>query len=162
MRPVSAGDATLFCELHGDPDTMRFVGSPLSVERAQRRFRKILASLGRTPLERLYLVMIEKATRQPIGLAAVQEFDTRRRRVEAGIMLKLEGRGRGFGKEGLRALVTHAFAVFPVDEVWIQHAEDNLAAQRVPMSLGLSRNTEAEACAGMGKCVWSAHRDSWR
>ena len=162
MRLLSEGDAALFCDLYGDPDTMRFVGPPLSRERAQRTFRKTLASMDCRPLVRLFLVIIEKASQQAIGIGAFQGFDALRRRVEAGILLKPESCGRGLGKEGFCALVTHAFAIFPVDEVWAQHAVDNSIAQRVPISLGFARNIDAAACDDApGKCIWSAYRESW-
>jgi RimJ/RimL family protein N-acetyltransferase len=160
IRPLSEGDATFYCDLYGDPDTMRFVGPPLSRERAQRSFRKALAS-RHCPLERLFLVIVAKASKQAIGIGALQDFDARRRRVEAGMILECESVGRGFGKEGLCALVTYAFAIFPVDEVWIQHAADNSNAKRVPISLGLSRNTDAAYDDGSGRFIWSAHRESW-
>ena len=137
---------------------MRFVGPPLSRERAQRSFRKALASRHR-PLERLFLVIVAKASGQGIGIGAVQDFDASRRRVETGIMLGCESHGHGFGKEGLCALVTYACAVFPADEVWIQHAADNASAKGLAVSLGLSRNTDA---AYKDKFIWSAHRESWR
>ncbi len=161
MRPLSEGDAGLYCDLYGDPDTMRFVGPPLSRERALRSFRKALAALHRRPLERLLLVIVAKASQQSIGISAFQDFDARRRRVEAGMMLGCGSRGRGFGKEGLCALVTYAFAEFPVDEVWIQHAAANSNAQRVPVSLGLARNTDPAYADGSGRLIWSAHRESW-
>ena len=153
MRPVVQADASLYCDLYGDPDTMRFVGPPLTRERALRNFRKVLDSS-----DCRLLVIIEKASGQSIGIGAFQDFDTRGRRVEAGMMLVGEARGRGFGREGLRALIDHAFVAFAVDEVWIQHAADNMDARRVPVSLGLSHNTEARS----GKLVWSAYRHSWR
>lgn len=157
MRQAVEADADLYCDLYGDTGTMRFVGPPLSRERAQRRFHKVLASAGRRPIERVFLVIVDKATRQSIGIGAFQDFDTRRRRVEAGMMLRSGWRGRGFGSEGLRALVDFAFATFEVDEVWIQHAADNLEARRVPVSLGLSHNRDGES----GKLTWSAQRHSW-
>lgn len=160
MRPLSQGDATLYCDLYADPDTMRFVGPPLSRERARRSFRKALAS-RRQPLEGLFLVIVEKASQRDIGISAFQSLDARSRRVEAGMMLGCESRGRGFGREGLSALVSYAFATFPVDEVWIQHAADNSNARRVPISLGLSRNTDAAHNDGSGRLIWSAYRESW-
>ena len=162
MRSVSEADETLFCDLYGDPETMRFVGPVLTRERAQRSFRIVLASLDSHPLERLFLVIVEKASQRAIGISAFQHFDAHRRRVEAGMVLNSESRGRGFGKEGLHALVTHGFAIYPVDEVWIQHAADNAIARRVPISLGLARNTDAPALeVAPGKCIWSAYRESW-
>jgi RimJ/RimL family protein N-acetyltransferase len=157
MRQAVESDSALYCDLYGDPGTMRFVGAPLPRERAQRSFRKVLASLARRPIERELLVIVEKATRQSIGISAFQDFDTRRRRVEAGMMLTSAARGRGFGSEGLRALVDFAFATFEVDEVWIQHAADNMEARRVPISLGLTHNRDGDS----GKLSWFAQRHSW-
>src|SRR5262249_9762336 len=97
-----------------------------------------------------------------IGFGAFQCFDPQHGRVEAGMVLNAESRARGFGKEGLHALITHAFAVFPVNEVWIQHAADHALARGVPVSLGLSLNTDGAAYGvPPGKCVWSAFRESW-
>jgi RimJ/RimL family protein N-acetyltransferase len=157
MRPVVEADAALYCELYGDPETMRFVGPPLSQERAQRGFRKMLEVIGRRPPECVLLVIEEKATHQSIGIGAFQDFDSRRRRVQAGMMLGGGARGRGFGKEGLRALITYAFVAFAVDEVWTQHAPDNREAEGLTASLGLSHNNETKS----GKLVRSAHRHSW-
>ena len=151
------GDEALYCWLYGDPETMRFVGPPLSPERAQRSFRKLLASLERRPIELVLLVIVEKATDRSIGIGAFQDFDHRRRRVQAGMMLGAGARGRGFGKEGLRALIDYAFVTFAVDEVWTQHAGDNTQAGGLTVSLGLSHNTETKS----GKLVRSAFRHSW-
>jgi RimJ/RimL family protein N-acetyltransferase len=162
MRPLSEGDASLYCGLYGDPHTMHFVAPPLSRERAERSFRIVLASLARRRLGRLSLVIVEKARQQAIGIGGYREFDARRRRVEAGMILKPESCGRGFGKEGLGALVTHAFAAFPVDEVWIQYAAENRNARGVRVSLGFSHGTGAAASDERpGQCFWSAYRQSW-
>jgi ribosomal-protein-alanine N-acetyltransferase len=162
MRPVSEDDATFYCDLYGDPHAMHFVGPPLSRERAERSFRVVLASRDRRPLVRVFMAIVEKASQQVIGIGGYQDFDARRRSVEAGMILKPESWGRGFGKEGLGALVTHAFAVFPVDEVWIQYAAENPNARGVRVNLGFSHGTDAAASDERpGQCFWSAYRQSW-
>lgn len=157
MRPVVPGDEALYCWLYGDPETMRFVGPPLSRERARRGFRKVLESLERRPIELVLWVIEEKATDRSIGIGAFQDFDHQRRRVQAGMILGGGARGRGFGKEGLRALIDYAFVTFAVDEVWTQHAVDNTGAGGLTVSLALSHNTETRS----GKLVRSAFRHSW-
>ena len=62
------------------------------------------------------------------------------------------------GREGLSALIDYALKTFAVDTVWIQHAAANMNARRVPVSLGMSYNTDSK----YGKLVWSAYRHSWR
>lgn len=162
MRPLSKGNAALYCHLYGDPDTMRFVGRPLSRERAERSFRNALASLDCRPVERLFLAIVEKASQEAIGISALQDLDAPRRRMQAGIMLVSGSRGRGFGKEVLGALVTHAFAVFPVDEVWVQHVAANSMAESLPINLGFSRNFDtADYGEESGTCIWSVDRETW-
>jgi ribosomal-protein-alanine N-acetyltransferase len=161
MRPLSEDDASLYCNICEDPDAMRFVGRPLSPERAQRSFRKALESLDCCPLEQLFLVVVDKASQEAIGISALTQFDARRRRVQAGIMLTSESRGRGFGKEILRAMVTRAFGILPVDEVWVQHARANAMAQSLPVSLGFSRQLDAvDYGEEADKCIWSVARET--
>jgi RimJ/RimL family protein N-acetyltransferase len=111
------------------------------------------------------MLIVEKELEQAIGIGSLQDFDRSRRRVEAGVVLKTGARALGFGKEALAALVTRGFAMFPVDEVWIQHAAANSLARGVPVSLGFARNLEAEASEatseGSAKNIWSAYRESW-
>jgi len=162
LRPLIESDAPFFCEIYGDPDAMHFVGPTLTWERAQRSFQRVLRLLRARPLERLFLMLIERSSEQAIGIGSLQSSDVHRHRVEAGMILKSPARGRGYGKEGLFALVTHAFTLFPADEVWIQHATDNSIARRVPISLGLSSSLDTAAYeVGPGKCIWSAYRHSW-
>ncbi len=163
MRSVSEDDERFYCDLYGDPRAMRFVGGPLSRERSERSFRIVLASRFRRPLRRIFMVIIERSSQRAIGIGGYQHINGRRRRVEAGMILKPESQGRGFGKEGLAGLVTHAFEVLPVDEVWIQHAAENRIARRVPVSLGFSPGTDSAPFGGRpGQCLWSAYRESWR
>jgi RimJ/RimL family protein N-acetyltransferase len=158
MRSLSQGDEDLYCGLYGDPDTMRYIGPPLSREPALRNFRKVLASLGRRPVERVMLAIVESTSNRCIGIGALQDFEPGRRRVEAGMMLVREGRGRGFGTEGLRALVSYSFATFEVDEVWLQHDANSAAAWRVPASLGFLQSTDPDK---PGTSIWSAYRHLW-
>lgn len=140
---------------------MRFVGPPMSLERARRSFGIILA-LGHEKSPQRFMAIVEKATGRPVGISAFQHFDVRRRRVEAGIVLDGPSRGRGFGKEGLRALVAHAFENYGLEEVWLQHAADHETAGRVPASLGFLRRTDPrDYGAAPGNCIWSTTAGGW-
>lgn len=162
VRPLSDTDEALYCELFTDAPTMRFVAPPLSPVRATRGFRKYLKSPRRCAAGQLLLAVIEKAGGQPIGICALQQLDECRRRVEAGIMLKPAVHGRGFAKEGLAALVTQAFAVLPVDEVWVQVAVDHAVVERLVISVGFARRGDsATGDEYSAKYVWSVCRESW-
>ena len=44
------------------------------------------------------------------------------------MMLESSGRAQGVASEALIALIAHAFATLPVDEVWVRIAMDHAAA----------------------------------
>lgn len=107
------------------------------------------------------MTIVEKATGRSVGIGAFQNFDGRRR-VEAGLVLDGPSRGRGFGKEALRALVDLAFQNDEVDELWLQHAAEHGIAGRVPASLGFLRAEDAsDYDAADGNRVWFTSRAVW-
>lgn len=160
LRSLSESDESLYCELYGDAQTMRFIGPPLSPDRAARSFRKTLDSTRRHPVEQLILAVIDEAAQQAIGICSIQQFDAHRRRAEAGIMLKPASHTRGLAKECFRALITYAFAMFPLDEIWSQIAADHSVAERVLIGVGFSRSDESRG-ERPGQRIWSAYRESW-
>ena len=48
------------------------------------------------------------------------------------MMLLPSGRAQGFATETLIAVLAHAFAKLPFDEVWVRFAVDHAAAERLP------------------------------
>ncbi len=131
LRPLQASDATLFRELYADAETMRFIGEPLTPERAARSCRKAAAALGEYPIQRVFLAVVEKATQQVLGICAIVQFDAGRRRAEVGIMLKSEARCRGLAREGLGRLVNETWRLFPVDEIWVECSALNPVVERM-------------------------------
>lgn len=163
MRPIEARDATLFEHLYTDAETMRFIGAPLSPERAARSFRSALAGMQRQPVERVFFAALEKATNSAVGLCSLQDFDAGQRRVQVGMMFVAAARARGYAKEGLVGLVQQVFARLPVDEMWAEFAIDHVAVQRVMLSVGFAHRGDAarqESGNGQGN-AWSVRRHSW-
>jgi len=162
MRPLEPGDEALFIDLYTDAETMRYIGEPLSQERAMRSFRKALAKPSAQSSDLRFFAMLEKLTHRSIGMCAIQSFDIDTRRAEIGMMLKSEARGRRHATEALAALVTATFSVLPIDTVWVQYSPEHLAAERLVASIGFKR------CADRGfdiehgvRCVWSIDRSTW-
>ena len=118
MRQLQAEDETLFLDLYTDAETMRYIGEPLSSERAKRSFRKLSASTSESPPKRVFLTVLDKATQRPLGICAIVQFEAGMTRAEVGIMLKSDARSKGFAREGLNGLVKQIFPVFPVSEIW--------------------------------------------
>lgn len=162
LRLLAASDEDLYCELYTDVATMRFIGAPLSQDRAERSFRKALQLTHRHPMEQLFLTIIDRATRQTVGICSIQQFDERTRRAEAGIILKPAVHTQGMGKEAFAALVTCGFEMFPIDEVRARISVDHSAAEGVLASIGfLRRGDIAPAQERPDNSIWSTYRESW-
>lgn len=162
LRLLAESDENLYCGLYTDAATMRFIGAPLSRERAARSFRKVLRLTHHLPCELLFATIFEKNTLQAIGVGSVRPFDERARQAEAGIILQPAGHARGVGKEAFAALITQGFAMFQIDEIQAHISLGNLAAQGMVAGLGF-------VCCGDGgaaqehlqRRVWSVDRDDW-
>ena len=159
---LSEADEALYCELYSEADTMRYIGAPLSPERAARSFRRALARSNEQPSGPELFAIVEKSTQHAVGLCGVQPIDTAMRRAEIGILLNPEARGLGYAAEGLAALLLHAFSALPIDAVWVQYQSSNAAAERLFIGLGFLLQVDGEigdACNA--RHVRSVHRSSW-
>lgn len=161
MRPLSADDTALYAHLYTDAETMRFIGAPLSPERAAASFHKALAGMDRKPIERLFLTVVEKVSNADVGICSLQNFDAHRRSIQAGVMFVAGARARGYSKEGFIGLIQQVFAQLSVDELWVQFAMDHVAVQRAVISVGFARSEAAAEHGSEQRSVWSVRRDSW-
>ena len=162
IRPLSECDETLYCELFTDADTMRYIGPPMSPDRAARSFRIAVALTRRRPARRLFFTVAMRSAQRKIGICSLQQIDPIQRRAEVGVVLKSFARAQGVAREILRALVEQALTSLPVDEIWLQYSQDHQLAERLFIAAGLSRRPDPAAYGeGPDKRVWAAHRQSW-
>jgi ribosomal-protein-alanine N-acetyltransferase len=161
-RPLAEADEALFCDLYADAETMRFIGPPLSRERAARGFRSILKLMRVESADQVFFTISDRDTQQAIGISSIQHLDPAGRRAEAGIIIASKHRARGFAKEGLSGLLRFAFDTLPIDEVWVQIAVDHTVVEKLVIGVGLARGAQITAKGGQSAMrIWSAHRDSW-
>ena len=163
LRSIRESDEELYCGLFCDPETMRFIGPPWTRAEAARAFRGVLDATRATPPRALFLVMVPRTAQEPIGLCSLQNFDPAGRRIEMGVMVASQVRARGLASEALIAVIAHAFATMPVDEVWVRIALHHAACERTAEIIGLVRHAQA-APEDLARNVsrWSAYRGSWR
>lgn len=149
---LSEEHESLYCGFFTDPVTMRHIGPPLTLELAKRQFRGALASSRREPPERLLFSIRERTSECHIGICALQNIDRVRSRAEVGVMLQPARQGQGLGTEALRLVLTIAFTVLGVDEVWGQFEPSHVAVERMNLRAGMIRYgswTDYEARPGM-------------
>jgi len=162
VRPLQAGDEALFHGLYTDPETMRFIGKPLSAEQASSRFRKIAAQQRKPSLKGCFLAMLDKATWQSLGICGTSHYDVAARRLEVGLVLRREARAQGFAREALAALMERIFAASPFNEIEVKFSAENRAAEHLVVSLGFTSCVDAAREAGLlSERRWSVCRSSW-
>lgn len=162
LRPLAAGDEALFIGLYTDQETMRHIGRPLSLEQAARAFPAIMAGMRRHPPSCIYLAMLDKGARQPLGICGLPRFDAAAIRLEVGLVLIRPARSRGLAREGLAALVDRVFTVAAANEVGAQFSRDNPAARRLVAAVGFKVSDELPAGRPSSpECRWSVQRSCW-
>jgi RimJ/RimL family protein N-acetyltransferase len=160
IRPLKDCDAGLYCDLYTDAGTMRFIAPPLSRRAAERSFRASRRLLAETPPRQLVFAIVDLSTRAAIGICSLQQIDLERRTAEAGIMLRPASRSRGYSREGLGALVRHAFERLPIDEVWVQISACYEVVERLVISVGFTRVNDAVRDGSRREMqIWRMHRE---
>lgn len=163
LRPLAEGDEALFHALYTDAQIMRFIGTPLTAAEAASQFRKIVHRQGEPALDRRFLVIVAKNTRAPLGICGTSHYDPGTMRLEVGMVLLPEGRGRGVAREALVALVGRVLEERLVGGVCVRFAAGNTAMRSLASSIGFSSDGAARGRRQDSTiCHWSVHRSSWR
>lgn len=135
LRSLHEDDATAYCDLYTDAEIMRFIDEPLSRSRALKSFGRALQLTRQRPIQSVYLAVVDKPTRQTVGLCSIEALGSR---AETGIMLNAASRAYGYATEALGSTVSMAFALLPLDEVIVRIADGHKAAEKLVRGLGFS------------------------
>jgi RimJ/RimL family protein N-acetyltransferase len=162
LRPLAEGDEALFHALYTDPETMRFIGAPLSLAEATSRFRAIIQRQGDSVFETRFLAIVAKNDWEPMGICGMSHYDPTTMQLEVGVMLLPEGRGQGVAREAMAALVRRIFDEQLVHQVCIRFLVGNAAMRSLAFRLGFGPDG---AATGQGQdstiCRWSIRHSSW-
>ena len=163
IRPLSREDEDIYCFLYTDEEMMRFVGKPLSPERAQRSFQKAVELSSRRPLRQLFMAVIHQGSGEPAGVCSIQKVDVRREAAEVGIMLKTASRKQSIAKEALTALIDAVFAHLGAREVWAEIPETHASSVELFRRLRFSRTAGRAGPPGSPcRSIWSTTAADWR
>jgi RimJ/RimL family protein N-acetyltransferase len=162
FRLLAPADEGLYCELFTDATTMRYVYAPFSPERAARSFKKALEVTQRKPFQQHISVIVERATRKPIGISSLRLVDADCRRAEGGMLLKPTAHAQKFAREGTLALIDEAFKWHPIEELTAEVAKGHQAAERLVASSGYAKGADVAASEGrLARSTWSITRTTW-
>jgi RimJ/RimL family protein N-acetyltransferase len=161
-RLLSVEDESLYCELYADPEVMRYVGTPLSRERALVSFGKALALTQQAYFQRRVTAIVERSTEKVIGISSIHMIDGERRSAQVGSMLVSSAQAKGYGVEYSKALIAHAFKTRPVEKLRAQVAVGNSVTEGLVTELGFSPGAVTPATADRpALCAWTLTRGKW-
>jgi [ribosomal protein S5]-alanine N-acetyltransferase len=162
FRLLQPSDEALYVELYMDANALEFVHAPLSKERAERSFKKAVEVTRQKPFQRHISVIIERATKKPIGITGLKLTDPLRRVAEGGILLKPTAHAQRFASESAAALTNEAFKWHAIEELHAQVPIGHKASERLVNSAGYCLRGEIPAAGGPAvRNCWVLTRDSW-
>jgi RimJ/RimL family protein N-acetyltransferase len=162
MRSLSSADEALYCELYTSAQVMQFVGAPQSRESALDAFRKSLERMNQGEFERRVVVLIDRASQEPIGISSVRLLAGTKGRAEVGTLLKPGAHEKGFGIECSVALITQAFKRPQIKELVAYSAPENAIVDRLLVELGFARDEQMPPKNGLPiRTRWLLTRDAW-
>lgn len=118
--------------------------------------------MSKPEFERRVVVLIDKASKQPIGISSVRMLEGKKGRAEVGTLLKPGAHEKGFAQECSTALITQAFTRPQVKELVAYSVKDNAAIERLLTDLGFERGGAVRSTAGRPQRVrWTISRNEW-
>jgi len=136
IKPITGSDLSLYLELYCNPRVMRFVGEPLTENKAVESFKHALLYNERPEGDRLFLTVKHIDDAAPAGIVSISHFDREQKIVEIGSMLKPSQHGRFIGKESVIALMARITQVLNIDHFLLDIQPGNLPALRAARIMG--------------------------
>jgi ribosomal-protein-alanine N-acetyltransferase len=130
LRPLGEADEALYCQLYTDPELMRHIAAPMSIEAAQRSFHSALKQQGGA---RMIWVIVERDGGAERGILGIVPKDDA---AEVGVMLVADGQARGFAAEVIAAIADILFQSTAIRRLWTRHASANGPASVLMRKLG--------------------------
>lgn len=162
MRSLTSADEAFYCSLYEDAQVMRHVGAPLAHQEALEGFRQCLDGMSKAAFERRIVVLLDRASQQPIGISSIRLLRGARGHAEVGTLLKPDIQDKGFALECSTALITQAFTRPQVATLVAHSSEGNTAVERLLTELGFTRgHTRAARDDQPARTSWTIDRDTW-
>ena len=163
LRPLADRDGALYCSLYTDPEVMRHIAVPMTLEAAQRSFRAACRLQSPDPQR---WIISERDAGGGIGLMGLfADGDT----AEIGVMLLPGKQGQGFSAEAIAGMANRVFGTMASDRsglqrLWARHAPANRPMSKVMQWAGFQRQdgpgtTPAQVRWQLTRDRWQAHRE---
>lgn len=138
LRALEPTDADFMYDIENDTEAWRYGENiaPLS----RRLLRDYAMNYDADPFgsRQLRLVATDSATGNPVGLADLYDISQRHSRAFIGIYIRKDFRGKGFGRDTLRALCRYASQDLSLGIVAAKIGDDNPASLTLFSDCGFS------------------------
>lgn len=131
LRSLGLSDWADFLALHLSEEVNRYVRAPESESEIKAKFEMRCQPWFYESGEWLTLVIEELDTGQFIGFTYLHNEDIENNRAEVGYLLAVQGQGKGYATESLRALIDWACISFEVHKFVAQCAKENIGSAKV-------------------------------
>lgn len=138
LRPLTAADAQDTLALRMDVEGNKaFMGYVFPVTEAnERRWLESLYAEG--PRRRVDLAIVDRSTKEFLGLIGVNDIDSLQQRARFGVFLKRDARGRGVAQDAMTVFFEYVFGQLNIARVWLEVLADNEAAVKLYRSFGFA------------------------
>jgi len=153
LRPLGEGDELLYCQMYTDPELMRYIAAPMTVDAAQRSFGVALKQQGGA---RMIWVIEVRDSGSECGILGVVSKDDA---AEVGVILFAEAQARGFAAEVIAAIADILFQSTAIRRLWTRHAAANGPMSVLMRKLGFEPLTTDDLPAG--ELRWQITCERW-
>lgn len=132
-----------------DRDTSRTLGLswPVTMDAVTATFEVRSAAT-----DAVWFTIHEFSTMRPVGLVYLFQVEPRHRRATFGILIgEADARGRGYGTEATRLVLSYAFEHYGLSNVLLTVYADNLAGQAAYRKAGFREFGRRRACSTRGR-----------
>ena len=126
---------------------MRHIAPPLTRERALQSFERAMQAYG-TRTQRLFWAVETRPHGEFLGVGGAQNFEAAAARIEVGLVLAANARGRGLACEAFSAMCSRLLSNPRIDEVTAKVAPANVVAYRALSNVGFCERHDDSALAG--------------
>jgi RimJ/RimL family protein N-acetyltransferase len=162
-RLLTAADEALFCQLYADAEVMRYVGTPLTRDKALVSFGKALALTQQEFFQRRVTAIVERSSNKVVGISSIHLVAGKKNTAQVGSMLLPAAQANGYGPEYSKALIGYAFKARPVEKLIAQVAVGNQVTETLVTGLGFVRGAETPATPDRPALVtWTLTQGKWK
>ena len=141
LRAFTKKDLELLHNLNSDPEVMKYVKEPETIEDSKVMLNKILNSYDGNGLGVWAAIHID--TNEFMGFYILCEYENTGK-VEIGYRLHKKFWGMGYATEMSKVLIDYGFDVLEIREIFALTMEGNSASEKVLKKCGLRKNGTTE------------------